>query len=96
MVVRVKMGVEYRHLKKVTPGVEVELFVRTDLPSENGLYRFRYKAFIDLDLPKRQSMDLFYMFQTDYSGKFPEYASIVGISYAYQWKRPKRKAKQEE
>lgn len=93
MLVRVKAGIEYRKLKKFTPGFEFEFFARTDLPRENGINRYRYRVFLDIDLPKRQEANIFYMLQTDYSDETPEFTSVVGLSYAYSWKRPKRKKK---
>lgn len=89
--VRVKIGLEYRKLKDWTPGFEFETFVRTDMPSEVGLRKFRYRVFLDYDLPKRQELSLFYMLQTDKEGPIPEFTSVVGLSFSYDWKRPKKK-----
>lgn len=91
--VRLKLSISYTKLKDWTPGIEFETFVRTDNPNDAGINRFRYRVFLDYDLPKRQELGLFYMFQTDYSGKTPQFVSVVGVSYAYEWKRPKKKKK---
>jgi hypothetical protein len=53
-------------------------------------------VFLDYDLPKRQELGLFYMIQTDFSGNAPEFVSSVGISYSYEWKRPKKKKKKKK
>jgi hypothetical protein len=90
---RIKLSVNYRKLKKWTPGLEFETFIRLDSPIENRISRFRYRVFLDYDLPKRQELGLFYMIQTDFSGNAPEFVSSVGISYSYEWKRPKKKKK---
>jgi hypothetical protein len=89
--VRIKWSIAYRKLKDWKPGVEFEAFVRTDRPEENGAHKFRYRVFVDYDLPKRQELGLFYMLQTDHSGRQPEYTSVVGVNYSYEWKRPKKK-----
>ena len=91
--VRIKLGIEYRKLKDWTPGFEFETFVRTDIPSEAGARRFRYRVFLDYDLPKRQELGIFYMLQTDHEGRIPEFTSTVGLSFSYDWKRPKKKKK---
>ena len=91
--VRLKLSVSYDKLKDWKPGIEFETFIRTDNPNEVGAKRFRYKIFLDYNLPKRQELGLFYMLQTNYSGKTPEFQNIVGVSYSYEWKRPKKKKK---
>jgi len=88
---RIKLSVNYRKLKKWTPGVEFEAFLRLDSRMENGVTRFRYRAFLDYDLPKRQELGLFYMLQTDFSGNAPAFVSVIGVSFSYEWKRPKNK-----
>lgn len=93
MIVRFKASIAYRKLKKLKPGFEFELFARTDLPEENGINRFRYKVFLDVDLPKRQELSVFYMLQTNYDQLTPAFLSIAGVSFSYEWKRPKRKKK---
>lgn len=96
MFIRLKFSIAYNKLKKWKPGLEFETFIRVDNPAENGAHRFRYRAFLDYDLPKRQSLGLFYMLQTDYSGKTPEFSSVVGVNYAYEWKRLKKKKKKDK
>lgn len=91
--VRIKFSLQYRKLKKITPGVEFETFVRVENPNEAGAHRFRYRVFVELDLPDRQEFEVFYMVQTDYSDDMPEFTSVIGLKYAYEWKRPKKKKK---
>ena len=94
--VRFKLSVTYDKLKKLTPGIEFETFVRAENPNEAGVNRFRYRVFLDVDLPKRQELGAFYMLETDYSGKTLEFQSVVGVSYSYEWKRPKKKKKKDK
>ena len=93
---RFKLGFYYRKLKKWTPGIEFETFVRMEDPNNLGAKKFRYRVFLDYDLPKRQELGLFYMIQTDNFGKTPEFASIIGLNYSYEWKRPKKKKKKKD
>lgn len=90
MYVRTKLAVSYRDLKDWTPGLEFEIYFRTDNPKDNGIGKLRYRAFLDYDLPKRQELSLFYMLETDHTGDIPQFASIVGINYSFEWKRPKK------
>lgn len=96
MLVRLKFSVAYNKLKKWKPGLEFETFIRVDSPTENGAHRFRYRAFLDYDLPKRQTLGLFYMLQTDYSSNTPEFTSVVGVNFSYEWKLPKKKKKKDK
>ncbi|MBL4586496.1 MAG: DUF2490 domain-containing protein [Flavobacteriales bacterium] len=92
--VRLKLSLSYRKLKKWTPGLAFETFIRVDDPNQNGARKFRYRVFLNRDLPKRQNLRVFYMLQTDHFGKTPKFLSVVGVSYSYEWKRPKRKKKE--
>ncbi len=96
MYVRMKLDVSYRKLKDWTPGLEFEVYFRTDNPNENGIGKLRYRAFLDYDLPKRQELGLFYMLETDHTGDVPQFASIVGVNYSFEWKRPKKKKKNKD
>ncbi|MCF8276989.1 MAG: DUF2490 domain-containing protein [Flavobacteriales bacterium] len=89
--VRLKLSMEYRKLKKLTPGIEFETFIRVEDPTQAGANKFRYRAFLEVDLPKRQEFEIFYMLQTDHSDRIPEFQNVVGFKYAYEWKRPKKK-----
>lgn len=91
MLLRFKLSVSYDGWKDWKPGVEFETFVRTDNPNEFGARRFRYRVFLDYDLPKRQELGIFYMLETDHFGKTPAFQSVIGIGYTYEWKRPKKK-----
>ena len=94
--VRLKLSLAYRKLDKLTPGIEFETFIRVEDPLEAGANKFRYRAFLEVDLPKRQEFEIFYMVQTDYSGRTPEFQNVVGLKYAYEWKRPKKKKKKKD
>ncbi len=94
--VRLKGSLYYRKLGDWKPGIEFETFIRVEDPNEMGAKKFRYRVFVDYDLPKRQELGLFYMLQTDHFGKTPEFVSIVGINYSYEWKRPKKKKKKKD
>lgn len=94
--VRLKGSVNYRKLGDWTPGIAFEAFFRVEDPNEMGANKFRYRVFLNYDLPKRNELGLFYMIETDYSGRTPEYLSVVGLSYAYEWKRPKKKKKKKD
>ncbi len=94
--VRLKGSINYRKLGDWTPGIAFEVFFRVEDPNQMGANKFRYRVFLDYDLPKRNELGLFYMLETDYSGRTPEYFSIVGLSYAYEWKRPKKKKKKKK
>jgi len=96
MFVRLKFSLAYRKLDKLTPGVEFETFIRLEDPRYAGINKYRYRVFLEFNLPKRQEFEVFYMIQTDYSNTFPEYQNVVGLKYAYEWKRPKRKKKKDE
>lgn len=90
---RIKGSIEYTDLKKWTPGIEFEAFALTNDPITSGFNKYRYRVFLERDLPKRQDLSVFYMLQTDCSKIQPVFTSIVGLSYTYEWKRPKRKKK---
>lgn len=90
---RLNGDVVYRKLGDWTPGVEFEAFFRLDDPNNLGATTFRYKVTLDYNLPKRSELGLFYMLETEHSGQTPEYYSVVGLKYAYEWKRPKKKKK---
>jgi hypothetical protein len=96
MFFRLKVTLAYRKLKKLTPGIAFETFVRLEDPREVGVNRFRYRAFLEVDLPKRQEFEVFYMLQTNYAGESPRFQNVVGLKYAYEWKRPKKKKKKDE
>jgi len=93
MHVRLKLDISYRDLKDWTPGVEFEVYFRTDNPLDNGIGKLRYRAFLNYDLPKRQELEMFYMLETDHTGSEPQFASILGVNYSFEWKRPKKKKK---
>ena len=93
---RLKGSINYRKLGAWTPGIAFEAFFRLEDPNQMGANKFRYRVFLDYDLPKRNELGLFYMLETDYSGTTPAYFSIVGLSYAYEWKRPKKKKKKDK
>ncbi|MFT4543595.1 MAG: hypothetical protein ACI9CU_000422 [Polaribacter sp.] len=94
--VRLKLAIEFAKLKKWTPGIAFESFFRVNSPTENRATKFRYRAYLNYDLPKRQELGLFYMLETDYSGSSSEFASVLGISYSYEWKRPKKRKKKKK
>ena len=96
MTIRVKVSIDYTKLKKWTPGIAFEAFFNINNPVENGAYKFRYRAYLNYDLPKRQELGLFYMLETDYSNSTPFFSSVLGINYAYEWKRPKKKKKKKK
>jgi len=93
VIIRLKCSIEYADLKKWTPGIEFEAFALTNDPFGSGFNRYRYRIFLERDLPKRQDLAIFYILQTDYSREQPMFTSIVGLNYSYEWKRPKRKKK---
>jgi hypothetical protein len=90
MTIRLKVSIDYTKLKKWTPGIAFEAFFSLNNPVDNGAYKFRYRAYLNYDLPKRQKFGLFYMLETDYSDSAPFFSSVVGVNYAYEWKRPKK------
>lgn len=92
MHVRLKLSISYRGFKKWTPGAEYEVYFRTNI-DKHGIGKMRYRIFLDYDLPKRQEIGVFYMLQTNHTGSQPRFDSIVGLSYNFEWKRPKKKAK---
>ncbi len=96
MFVRLKLSVEYTKLKKWTPGLAFEAFIRVEDPNQAGAQKFRYRAFLNYNLPKRQEVGLFYILETDHAGYTPVFASIVGINYSFEWKRPKKKKKKDK
>jgi hypothetical protein len=96
LVARLKAGVDVRKLGDWTPSIEFEAFFRLDNPIERGFTTMRYRVSLDYDLPKRMDLGIFYMLETEYSGQTPAYISVVGINYAYEWKRPKKKKKKDK
>ena len=90
MHVRLKLSVSYRDWKDWKPGAEFEVYFRTN-PNDNGIGKLRYRLFLDYDLPKKQEISMFYMIQTDHTGKQPQFESIIGVEYSFEWKRPKQK-----
>lgn len=93
ILVRLKFGVSYAGLKDWKPGVEFEAFIRTNHPLMNGFIAYRYRASLQYGLPKRQAISVFYLLETDYSRITPQFTSILGIDYSYEWKLPKKKKK---
>ncbi len=96
MVVRLKWSVSYTKLKKWVPGLAFEAFIRLEDPELRGVNKFRYKASLARDLPKRMEVGMFYMLETEYSGDTPSFVSVVGINFSYDWKRPKKKKKKKD
>lgn len=93
ILVRLKFGISYTELKDWKPGVEFEAFIRTNDPRMNGFIAYRYRASLQYGLPKRQAISVFYLLETDYSRITPQFTSILGIDYSYEWKLPKKKKK---
>ncbi len=96
ILVRLKFGISYTELKDWKPGVEFEAFIRTNDSRMNGFIAYRYRLFLDYDLPKRQNLGLFYMVETDYSGSHPLFTSVVGVNYSYEWKKAKKTKEKEK
>lgn len=94
--VRLKLAIDFAKLKKWTPGIAFESFFRINSPLENGANKFRYRAYLERDLPRRQGLGMFYMLETDYSSITPAFVSVIGVNYTYEWKRPKKKKKKKE
>ncbi|MGB1317284.1 MAG: DUF2490 domain-containing protein [Flavobacteriales bacterium] len=94
--VRLKLALDFTPIKKWTPGIAFESFFRVASAVDDGATKFRYRAYLNYDLPKRQELGLFYMIETDYSGTTPEFASVLGINFSYEWKRPKKKKKKDK
>lgn len=89
IIVRFKLSVSYDDIKKWTPGLEYEVFVNTKALEGNLVNKFRYRAFLEYKISKRHEVGAFYMLQTAYGNGLPNFDSILGINYAYSWKRPK-------
>lgn len=91
MNVRLKISLSYNDLKRWTPGIAYEVYFLTNDPEKNGANKFRYRVFLDHKISKRHGIGAFYMVQTAYAGRTPQFDSVVGLNYTYTWKRPKKK-----
>lgn len=91
---RHKFDVKYEGEKEAQPFIAVEYF----LPLDQGLItvsRVRYRAGVDVDLPKKMEMTFFYTSEHVYGEEQPTYIHTLGIMYsiAPSFKKKKKKKK---
>lgn len=89
---RHKFVVKYEGEKEAQPFIAVEYF----LPLDQGLLsvsRVRYRAGVDVDLPKKMEMTFFYASEHLYGEEQPTYIHTLGIMYsiAPSFKKKKKK-----
>ena len=87
---RHKVDVKYEGEKKVQPFIAVEYF----LPLDQGLValsRVRYRAGVDVDLPKKMETSFFYTSEHDYGEDQPTYIHTLGVMYSIAPKIKKKK-----
>lgn len=91
---RHKFDLKYGGMKKAQPFIAVEYF----LPLDQGLItlgRMRYRAGVDVDLPKRMEMTFFYTSEHVYGEDQPTYIHTLGIMYSIAPKIKKKKKKKD-
>lgn len=91
---RHKFDLKYEGKKKAQPFIALEYF----LPLDQGLItvgRMRYRAGVDVDLPKKMEMTFFYTSEHVYGEEQPIYIHTLGIMYSIAPKIKKKKKKKD-
>lgn len=81
---RNKLTIEYR-LKNnpYSPSLSAEMFYQLNNPEGNNINKGRYSAGLKRKINNRNSVELFYMLQSEYNRKNPQNISIIGFSYNF-------------
>jgi hypothetical protein len=93
-----KIGYKHKDFKLIQPYIGAEIFHSIQPTNSNAgfLDTYRFKCGLDFDLPKRQSIKLFYTFEHENRSE-DNRSFIYGIQYNYEFKSlHKRKKKKKK
>ncbi len=85
---RFKTDLKYSVTEKITPYVSCELRYQIHAPRgdgplyDNGFHRIRNVLGIEYELNKKNSVNLYYLYQTEFDISTPETIYILGIGYS--------------
>ncbi len=79
--------------RRVEPYVGIEVYYQLNNVEGNEIDNIRYFTGINIDLPKRQEVKVFYILQQEYNVNNPVTSNVIGVSYSYSLKRLKVKEK---
>ncbi|MBA4241693.1 MAG: hypothetical protein C0448_13285 [Sphingobacteriaceae bacterium] len=85
---RLKTDLKYDLKKKITPYYSVEFRYQIRNPRgdgpvyDNGFHRVRNVLGVEYEIDKKNSINLYYLFQTEFNISTPERLYILGIAYA--------------
>lgn len=80
---RNKLSLSYNPSKKFKPFVSAEIWYRLSDQKENFIDNIRYSAGIQYDLNKKNSIEMYYIFQKELQQKNPLTDFISALSYAF-------------
>lgn len=78
---RDRLKLEYNTAGKVDPFLFTELFYNTG--SDKEFEQFRLSVGLDIDLPKKKVISVFYILKDTYNVDFPGSINIVGLAYNF-------------
>lgn len=85
---RFKTDLKYSVTEKITPYVSCELRYQIHAPRgdgplyDNGFHRIRNVLGVEYELNKKSSVNLYYLYQTEFNISTPETIYILGIGYS--------------
>ena len=79
--IRNKFIIKYKSGKKINPYISGELFHLLNI-NNNQLYEYRASFGIEIDLPRKKSINIFYIFKKeDITKSSPDEINVFGLSY---------------
>jgi len=84
---RFKTDIKYAVTEKITPYISCELRYQIHAPRgdgpryDNGFHRIRNVLGVEYELNKKNSVNIYYLYQTEFNISTPETIYILGIGY---------------
>jgi hypothetical protein len=83
---REKILISYKFLDIFQPFSDFEVLYRLET-DDNEIDRYRIRVGFNSEITKKQSIKIYYMYETEINNKTPDFINVIGISYSLEVQR---------